>query len=285
MARRVVNRPELKAAAEAAEAARGKAARAAKASDPPRINPAFRPLKLDDSLLNTYFSWCPAEVMPEVSPLSDDPVVSGRLTLQMQRLGGLTGLWDLVGEVGWLVMEAAWIETDPREQYLICAALTFRGENPGRFIEPGHLWRLWQPSYGPRFQIVHDATALSDPMRSALDAALTAHLAESVQPWIERAAVAKRAQLEWELNGLLERVEELDAERRSLRRLPRRDQAQDAAATRREIVDAEELIAALGTELEHVAPPAPVVRRKRLCDIQWFVKAPEPREDDFGFTA
>jgi len=91
MARRVVNRPELKAAAEAAEAARGKAARAAKASDPPRINPAFRPLKLDDSLLNTYFSWCPAEVMPEVSPLSDDPVVSGRLTLQMQRLADSPG--------------------------------------------------------------------------------------------------------------------------------------------------------------------------------------------------
>jgi hypothetical protein len=285
MARRVVNRRELKAAAEAAEAARGKAARAAKASDPPRINPAFRPLKLDDSLLNTYFSWCPAEVMPEVSPLSDDPVVSGRLTLQMQRLGGLTGLWDLVGEVGWLVMEAAWIETDPREQYLICAALTFRGENPGRVIEPGHLWRLWQPSYGPRFQVLSNAVPLSEPMRSALDSTLATHLAESVKPWIERATVAKKGQLEWELNRLLARVAELDAERRSMRRLPRRDQSNNAAATRREIVDAEERIAALGGQLEHASPATPEVRRKRLCDIHWFVKGPEPREDAFGFPA
>jgi hypothetical protein len=285
MARRVVNRPEHKAAAEAAEAASGKSARANKAGAPARVDPAFRPLTLSDSLLNTYFNWCPAEAMPEVAPLSNDPAVSGRLTLQMQRFGGLAGLWDLVGQVGLLVMEAAWIEIDPPEQYLLCAALTFRGENPGRVIEPVHLWRLLQPSYHPCFEATRAAAELSAPMRLAVDATLDAHLAASVKPWSERVTTARKGKLEGEITALLERVEELDGTRRRLRRLADRKNAQAIAAARREIVEAEERIAALGRELEHSAPPQPVVRRKRLCDLRWFVKGPEPREDAFGFTA
>jgi hypothetical protein len=285
MARRVVNRAEHRTAAEAAEAASGKSAHANKAGAPPRVAPAFRPLSLSDSLLNTYFSWCPAEAMPEVAPLSDDPAVSGRLTLQMQRFGGLAGLWDLVGEVGLLVMEAAWIEVDPPEQYLLCAALTFRGENPGRVIEPGHLWRLLQPSYHPCFEGTRAAAELSAPMRLAVDATLDAHLAASVKPWSERVTTARKAKLEGEITELLERVEELDGTRRRLRRLADRKHAQAIAAARQEIVEAEERIAALGRELEHCAPTPPVVRRKRLCDLRWFVKGPEPREDAFGFTA
>jgi hypothetical protein len=283
MARRVVNRPQHKGAAESAEAASGEAARGAKARVPPRADPAFRPLTLNASLLNTYFSWCPAEAMPEVAPLSRDPAVSGRLTLQLHRFGGLGSLWDLVGEVGWLAMEAAWIETDPPEQYLLCAALTFRGDNPGRVIEPGQLWRLMQPSYRPYFERTSDAAELSEPVRLAVDATLAAHLAASVKPWIERVTTENKSRLECELNALLERVEELDGTRRSMRRLRQRDREEAISDARREIVAAEERIAALGRELAHAAPPPPAAQRKRLCDIRWLVKGPEPREDAFGF--
>jgi hypothetical protein len=279
MAKRVINRAELKAAAEAAEAARKKSERKRRPDDPPPVDPAFRALKLDDSLLNTYFSWCPAELMPEVAPTSRDPAVRGRLTLQMKQMGGLRELWELVGEVGWLVMDAVWLDSEPAEQYLVCGARTWQGQRPGRVVVPSHLWRLWQPSYSPHFRAIPESDASpSNEMHAAIEATLGTHLAESVKPWSDRTMKARRAKVEWEIETITARINELDAERRAVRRLPRKDQP-NVSNRRRDLIEAESRLAELICGQDSTEPPTPTTVRQRLCEIHWIVQGPEQRRD------
>lgn len=275
MARKIVNRAELKAIADAAEAKRAKSQRASKRQQAPVVDPAFRPLKLDDSLLTTYFSWCPNNLMPEVNPTSRDPMVRGQLTLRMKQLGGLREQWELVGEDGWLVMDAVWLDSHPREQYLVCAAHACNGQKPGRKVAPGHLWRLWQPSYDPRFQVSPpSADEPSAEMRAALDGTLDAHLAESVKAWVERARATAQGQLESELAALAASVEELDASRRVLRRTERSHRT-DASAIRQQLTAAEARMSEISEALASAEAPRPALMRQRLCEIEWVVKAPD----------
>lgn len=277
MARKIINRAELKAVADAAEAERAKKQRASKRQQPPVIDPAFRPLKLDDSLLTTYFAWCPINLMPEVNASSHDPMVRGRLTLRMKQLGGLREQWDLVGESGWLVMDAVWLDSAPPEQYLICAARAFKGRVPGRVVSAGHLWRLWQPSFEPQFlDGPPDAGEPSADMRAAVEDTLKQHLAESVNAWVERAQATARGHLESDLAALTTRVEELDAARRALRRSARSTRT-DTSAIRQQLIAAEARMAELSEALATAEPPLPSLRRQRLCEVEWFVKAPESK--------
>jgi len=274
MARKIINRAELKAMADAAEAERAKSQRTSKRQQAPVIDPAFRPLKLDDSLLTTYFAWCPADLMPEVNSTSRDPIVRGRLTLRMKQLGGLREQWDLVGESGWLVMDAVWLESHPREQYLVCAAHAFIGQKPGRRVAPGHLWRLWQPSYDPQFQVSpHSPGEPSAEMLDALEGTLDEHLAESVKAWVERAHAVAHGQLELELGALTARVEELDSSRRALRRTARSNRT-DASAIRQQLTEAEARMSEISEALASAEAPRPALSRQRLCEIEWVVKAP-----------
>jgi hypothetical protein len=275
MARKIINRAELKAAAEAAEAERAKTQRANKRQQTPVVHPAFRPLKLDDSLLTTYFAWCPIDLMPEVNLSSRDPMVRGRLTLRMKQLGGLREQWDLVGESGWLVMDAVWLDSHPPEQYLICAARAFKGRVAGRVVSAGHLWRLWQPSFEPQFLDRRpDAGEPSDEMRAAVEDTLKQHLAESVKAWVERAQAIARGRLESDLAALTTRVEELDAARRALRRSASSTRM-DTSAIRQELIAAEARMAELSEALATAEPPLPSLRRQRLCEVEWVVKSPD----------
>lgn len=279
MARKIINRAELKAAAEAAEAERAKTQRASKRQQTPVIDPAFRPLKLDDSLLTTYFAWCPMELMPEVIPSSRDPMVRGRLTLRMQQLGGLREQWDLVGEDGWLVMDAVWVDSHPPEQYLICAAHTYNGQKPGRRVAAGHLWRLWQPSFGPKLDVSAEfAEQPREDMRAALDATMDQHFAESIRESTSRAEQAERAAIVARIEALTAQIAELDERRRESRRVVRAGDS-DVAGLRQQLLDAEREIAGLGESLLRMQPPTPPVVRKRICEVLWIVKAPEPRGD------
>jgi hypothetical protein len=279
MARKIVNRAELKAMADAAEAERAKSQRTSKRQQAPVIDPAFRPLKLDDSLLTTYFAWCPMDLMPEVNPTSRDSMVRGRLTLRMKQLGGLREQWDLVGEDGWLIMDAVWLDSHPREQYLICAAHAFNGQKPGRRVAPGHLWRLWQPSYDPVFSNEQDCAVQPSPeMRQALDATMDKHFAESFRDWSSRTLLAERAAIEVEMDFLAQRTTELDLQRRERRRSVRARDS-EALGVRKELLDAERRLAELGESLVHLQPPSPPVIRQRLCEVTWWVRAPEQREN------
>lgn len=279
MARKIINRAELKAMADAAEAERAKTQPASKRQQTPVIDPAFRPLKLDDSLLTTYFAWCPMDLMPEVNPSSRDPMVRGRLTLRMKQLGGLREQWDLVGESGWLVMDAVWLDLQPREQYLVCAAHAYNGQKPGRRVAPGHLWRLWQPSFGPVFDGSADfAEQPREDMRAALDATMDQHVAESLREWTARTERAERTTIEARIEALTAHVAELDRTRRESRRSFRAADSR-ASALRHEVLEAERQLAELGESLAQMKPPVPPVLRKRICEVFWIVKAPEPRGD------
>jgi len=275
MAQKTGNRAEIKAVAHAAEAERARARQTSKLQQAPIADAAFRPLKLDDSLLATYFAWCPMALMPDVSPTTRDPMVRGRLTLRMKQLGGLREQWDLVGESGWLVMDAVWLESQPREQYLVCAAHAFNGQKPGRRVAPGHLWRLLQPSYDPVFSNEQDcAVQPSAEMRQALDATMDKHFAESFRDWISRTLQAERAAIEVEMDCLTQRTAELDLQRRERRRFVRARDS-EAAGVRKELLNAERRLAALGESLVHLQPPSPPVIRQRLCEVTWWVRAPE----------
>lgn len=278
MERKIVNRAELKAAAEAAEAKHTKAPRK-KPAGMPTGDPAFRVMKLDDTLLNTYFSWCPASRMPAVAPGGTDPIAYGQLHLRMQQLAGLRHLWDLVGKSGWLVMEALWLDTEPREQYLLFAAHVARGPTPSKPIVPSHLWQLWQPSYSPRFVWrPHGMTAPAAEMRAALEETLEQHLAESAKAWVARAHAIARTNIEGRIERLTQRVADLDDQRRRDRRSTRsRDSG--AASVRKELLDAEQQLADLDESLTRLQAPAPPAIRQRLCEVQWFVQAPEYRRD------
>jgi len=281
MAKRVINRAELKAAAEAAEAARKKSERKRRPDDPPPVDPAFRALKLDDSLLNTYFSWCPAELMPEVAPTSRDPAVRGRLTLQMKQMGGLRELWELVGEVGWLVMDAVWLDSEPAEQYLVCGARAWQGQRPGRVVAPSHLWRLWQPSYGPQFRAIQEPHASpSDEMHAAIETTLENHLDESVKPWIDRTMNARRAELEWEIDGLTKEIDALDTQRHAYRRTTRSGDPRPAEI-RELLLAAEDRLTAAGEALASIPRPTPRLIKQRLCEVEWMVKAPDTSSTAF----
>ena len=242
------------------------------------VDPAFRPLKLDDSLLNTYFAWCPKDLMPEVSPTSRDPMVRGRLTLRMKQLGGLREQWDLVGESGWLVMDAVWLDSHPPQQYLICAAHAFNGQKPGRVVAAGHLWRLWQPSFSPAFGGEQNFTDQpSADMRAVLDATANKHFAESFRDWTSRTLLAERIAIEARMESLTQRIAELDQRRRESRRSIRAGDS-GVAGVRQELLDAERQLADLGEALVQLQPPSPPVIRQRLCEVMWTVKGPEPRD-------
>lgn len=272
MARKIINRAELKAAADAAEAERAKKQRASERQQPPAIDPAFRPLKLDDSLLTTYFAWCPIDLMPEVNPSSRDPMVRGRLTLRMKQLGGLREQWNLVGESGWLVMDAVWLESHPREQYLVCAAHAYNGQKPGRVVASGHLWRLWQPSFSPVFGGEPNfADQPSADMRLALDATLDKHFAESFRDWTSRTLLAERTAIEAGIESLTQRIAELDQRRREIRRSIRAGDS-GVIGVRQELLDTEQELADLGESLLQLEPPSPPVIRQRLCEVMWTVK-------------
>ena len=278
MARKIINRAELKAMADPAETERSKTQRASKRQQTPVIDAAFRPLKLDDSLLTTYFAWCPIDLMPEVSPSSRDPMVRGRLTLRMKQLGGLREQWDLVGESGWFVMDAVWLDSAPPEQYLICAAHAYNGQKPGRVVASGHLWRLWQPSFSPVFGGEPNfADQPSADMRAALDATSDKHFAESFRDWTSRTLLAERTAIEARIESLTQRITELDQRRRESRRSIRAGD-RGVAGVRQELLDAERQLADLGEALVQLQPPSPSVIRQRLCEVTWTVKGPEPRD-------
>jgi hypothetical protein len=281
LARKVVNASEIRAAFAADQAKREKASRAKKLPPPPPVDPAFRVLKLDDGLLRSHFAWCPASQMPAVVPNSSVRIVRGQLHLRMQHLGGLRALWDLVGKSGWLVIEAIWLDTDPREQYLLVAARLSRGGSPGGTVNPLELWRLWQPSYRPRFEC--NPNGLDGPsaeMREALDETLGKHLKESVRPWEERQAFAQFAELTKDIEALSTRIQELDEQRRCLRRVA--GGSRDAMANvRRTIVEAEAQLAVLSEAIASVTPPTVSMIRQRLCEVQWFVQPPEARNEAF----
>ena len=280
MARKVVNASEVMAAFAADQAKREKASRGKKLPPPPPVDPAFRVLKLDDGLLRSHFAWCPAFQMPAVAPNCSVPIVRGHLHLRMQHLGGLRSLWDLVGKSGWLVIEGLWLDTDPREQYLLVAARLSRGGSPGRTVNPLELWRLWQPSYRPRFECnPTGADGPSAEMREAIDETLGRHLKESVRPWEERQAFAKFAKLSKDIEALSTQIQELDEQRRGLRRVA--TGSRDAmASVRRTILEAEAQLAVLSEAIASVTPPPVPMIRQRLCEVQWFVQPPESRSED-----
>jgi hypothetical protein len=278
MAGKHVDRDELQSVAAAAEPRRTRPSRRKPAGDRP-IDPTFRVLRLNDALINTYFSWCPASRMPAVAPHGTDAFACGQLHLQMQQLAGLRHLWDLVGKSGWMVMEAVWLNTEPREQYLLVGAHVARGSAPGQAVVPVHLWQLWQPSYSPRFVWrPHGMSPPSAEMRTALERTLEQHLTESARAWVERAHEAARASLEGHIDTLNQRVSDLDDQRRRDRRSPR---ARDSgtAGVRKELFDAEQQVADLSESLARLQAPAPPAIRQRLCEVQWFVQAPEYRRD------
>lgn len=278
MARKVVNRKELDVAGEAAPAKSKFSPRAASAQLPP-VDPTFRALKLDDRLLNTYFSWCPVARMPTVAPHCTDPIACGQLHLRMQRLGGLRHLWDLVGKSGWLIMEGLWLDTEPREQYLLFSAHIASGKAPGKTVVPIHLWQLWQPSYKPRFVWrPHGMTEPSEAMRSALEATLVQHLSASSKEWVDRAYAARRTNIESRIEALTRRVSELDEGRR-LSRKTSRSGDHHVQAVRQELLEAEQQVTDLSESLASLQQPTPSVFRQRLCEVQWFVQAPEPHTD------
>jgi hypothetical protein len=278
MAKKIMNRAELKAMADAAEAQRAKTQRTSKRQQTPVVDPAFRPLKLDDSLLTTYFAWCPIDLMPEVNPSSRDPMVRGRLTLRMKQIGGLREQWDLVGESGWLIMDAVWLDSAPPEQYLICAAHAYNGQKPGRVVASGHLWRLWQPSFSPVFGGEPNfADQPSADMRAALVATSDKHFAESFRDWTSRTLLAERTAIEALMESLTQRIAELDQRRRESRRSIRAGDRR-VAGVRQELLDAERQLADLGEALVQLQPPSPSVIRQRLCQVTWTVKGPEPRD-------
>lgn len=275
MARKIINRAELKAMADAAETERSKTQRASKRQQTPVIDAAFRPLKLNDSLLTTYFVWCPIDLMPEVNPSSRDPMVRGRLTFRMKQLGGLREQWDLVGESGWLVMDAVWLESHPREQYLVCAAHAYNGQKPGRVVASSHLWRLWQPSFGPMFDGCADfAEQPREDMRAALDATMNQHFAESLREWTARTERAERATIEARIEALTHLVAELDQIRRESRRAVRAGD-RHTADLRQQLLKAEQELAELGESLVKIQPATPPIIRQRLCEVAWRVLAPE----------
>jgi hypothetical protein len=278
MAKKIINRAELNATAEAADAQRARNSRSQRDAEPP-IDPVFRVLKLNDGLLNTYFSWCPAARMPAVAPHGKAPIACGQLRLQMQQLAGLRHLWDLVGKSGWMVMEAVWIDSSPHDEYLLFAAHVARGSSAGKAIVPIHLWQLWQPSYAPRFVWrPKDMTPPSVEMRAALDATLDQHLAESAKQWVSRKHAADRCDLESRIEVLNQRVAELDDERRVQRKATRAGDSR-TAAVRRELLAFEQQLAELTESLGSLQLPTPPAIRQRLCEVQWFVQAPAPRAD------
>jgi hypothetical protein len=281
MARKVVNASEIRAAFAADQAKREKASRSKKLPPPPPVDPAFRVLKLDDGLLRSHFAWCPDSQMPAVAPNSSGLMVCGQLHLRMQHLGGLRSLWDLVDKSGWLVIEGLWLDTDPREQYLLVAARLSRGGSPGGTVNPLELWRLWQPSYRPRFECnPNGADGPSAEMREALDETLGKHLKESVRPWEERQAFAQFAELTKDIEALSKRIQELDEQRRGLRRVA--GGSRDAMANvRRTIVEAEAQLAVLSEAIASVTPPTVPTIRQRLCEVKWFVQPPEARNEAF----
>jgi len=274
MARKTVTRVELKAIADAVEAERAKTQTSSTRQKPPVIDPAFRPLKLDDSLLASYFAWCPTALMPVVTPNSHDPMVRGRLTLCMKQLRGLREQWDLVGEDGWLVMDAVWLESRPPEQYLVCAAHAYNGQKPGRVVASGHLWRLWQPSYSPMFDGEPSfADQPSADMRFALDATLDKHFAESFRDWTARTLLAERTAIETRMESLTKQIAELDQRRRESRRAIRSGD-NGVTSVRQELLDTDRQLAHLGEALVQLQPPSPPVIRQRLCEVMWTVKGP-----------
>lgn len=278
MASKHVDPDERQPAAAAAEARHTRASRRKPAGDRP-IDPTFRVLRLNDALINTYFSWCPASRMPAVAPNGTDAFVCDQLHLRMQQLAGLRHLWDLVGKSGWMVMEAVWLNTEPREQYLLVGAHAARGSAPGQAVVPVHLWQLWQPSYSPRFVWrPHGMTPPSVEMRTALERTLEQHLAQSAKTWVERAHAMARTNLEGRIETLNQRVADLDDQRRLDRRSTR---ARDSgtAGVRKELFDAEQQLADLSESLARLQAPAPPTIRQRLCEVQWFVQAPEYRRD------
>lgn len=278
MARKIVNRKELKAAAEAALAKSTPSTRKASAELPP-VDPTFRVLKLDDGLLNTYFSWCPVARMPAVAPNCTDPMACGQLHLRMQRLAGLRHLWDLVGKSGWLIIEGLWLDSEPCEQYLLFSAHIARGTAPGKAVVPIHLWQLWQPSYKPRF--VWRPNGMPEPseaMRAALESTLKQHLTASTKDWVDRVHAASRTNVESRIEALNRRIAELDEHRRLNRKTTRTGDEQ-VKAMRHQLLEAEQQVADLSASLSSLQRPTPPVVRQRLCEVQWFVQAPEPHPD------
>jgi hypothetical protein len=242
----------------------------------PPVDPTFRVLKLDDGLLNTYFSWCPAARRPAVSPGCTDPIARGHLHLRMQRLAGLRHLWDLVDKSGWLIMEGLWLDSEPREEYLLFSAHIARGTAAGKAVVPIHLWQLWQPSYKPRFVWrPHGMTEPSEGMRTALASTLEQHLTASTKEWVDRAHAASRTDIESRIEELNRRIAELDEHRR-LNRKTTRSGDEQVKAMRRELLEAEQQVADLSASLASLQRPTPPVVRQRLCEVQWFVQAPEP---------
>lgn len=276
MARRIVTRRELKALAADAQPKRAKKPRIIKGLTAAHADPTLRPLKLNDALMATYLSWCPVPIVLETTPANRQPPVRGRLTLRMQQLGGLREQWELVGTDGWLVMEAARLQSEPREAYLICGVVLAHGNKPGRVVAPSHLWRLWQPSFAPTFE---GSQTFSDQpsgdIWTVLNGTLDKHLAESFSEWSSRALLAEHAAFDARIKYVSDRISALDKRRRERRRSVRGCDS-EALGIRKELVDAEQLLADLGEARLQVRPPPPQVIRQRLCEVLWVVKAPGP---------
>jgi hypothetical protein len=176
-------------------------------------------------------------------------------------------------------MEAVWLDSEPREQYLLFSAHISRGTAPGKAVVPIHLWQLWQPSYRPRFAWRPLGMAEpSEAMRTALESTLEQHLTASTKDWVDRAHAARRTNIESRIEELNRRIAELDEHRR-LNRKTTRSGDEQVKAMRHELLEAEQQVADLSASLSSLQRPTPPVVRQRLCEVQWFVQAPEPHPD------
>jgi len=266
MARKSRNRAEAKEGTEAAHETEGLEGRPSKTRRV--IDPAYQIRPLDDALLRAFFSWCPDEIRPRATPTNSGLTICGRLRLEMH--GPRRGLWDLVGKDGWLMIEAVFFGSEPSGQYMICTARTCNGQRPGQIVSPSHLWLLWQPAYNPSFyRTLPDALAMPDEMRVTLDSDLESHLAETSREWSDRVFAAQLADLASDLVSLNARIDELDNERRALRKSGRTGDSA-LAAVRQQLLEAEERLAPLSNAL--MTPPVSVVIRQRLCEVARSVR-------------
>jgi hypothetical protein len=240
---------------------------------PPSVDPALRSLPLSDALADTYLSWCPTDRRPPLTPTAQAKPIRGRLYLGNPGRFGIGPLFDLQGQSGWLRMEAIWIDADPREQYLLCAIVMGR-ECPQRRVGPIHLWRVWQPTYSPKY--VESAGSDQSPspsMAAALDDAIETHLEQSLRSWVVHQFTTARNKLDSTINAITETIDRLDAERRHLRH-DRRPSRTRRALVREQLLNEERHLEQATAALASLTPHPPPLVRQQLCEVQWFLAGP-----------
>jgi hypothetical protein len=247
--------------------------------EPPSRDPAVRSLPLSEALLDTYLSWCPRDRRPALTRNGEARPIRGQLHLGIPGRFGIGPLFNLQGQSGWLRMDAVWIEADPTQQYLLCAIVAGR-ECPQQRVAPLYLWRVWQPTYHPRYTKPTDSS-LAPPgsIADELDDAIETHLAQSLRSLVVTDFMSARNDLEETIEALTRTRDRLDSERRHLQR-EWQSGRHTYTTIREQLVDTESQLEEATRTLASLVPHPPPLFRLRLCEVQWFLASPTaPRTD------